>query len=528
MSYEVLARKYRPSNFEEVIGQEHIIKALVNSLDKDKLHQAFIFSGTRGIGKTTLGRILAKCLNCLSSERPISSPCNECSNCKEIKIGRSLDFFEQDAASQRGIDAMKELLQTVPQSPSNGRYKIYLLDEAHQLTTESFNALLKNLEEPPKHVVFILATTNPEKLPKTVQSRCLQLNLKMVNEETLFNHLKKILELEKIKFDDESIKLISKSAKGSVRDALTLLDQSIAYGNGSLKSDDIQKLLGTIDDSLLFELIDSIVDGNSQHAFNLLSEIEEISPEYDSILKDIIAILHKVSIHQALENSTDNRVIDITKKIDKEFCQLLYEIAINSYSKFSVHPNPKEALELCLLRMLTFNPLQKLSENNMKQNSEKIEKKNLKNTEKKTQKIHNNDEIKPFLNENKFKNNKDWINYFNSLELSQFVKNIFGAMSFISFEDDKLFLMSEKHSPIDINESWISEFKDALKNSFSKEINVTIKEGEVQETPISYNAIKDEEAIGKSKLEIENNKDIQSFLRKFNAKIKADTIKPIK
>ena len=165
-------------------------------------------------------------------------------------------------------------------------------------------------------------------------------------------------------FDDESIKLISKSAKGSVRDALTLLDQSIAYGNGSLKSDDIQKLLGTIDDSLLFELIDSIVDGNSQHAFNLLSEIEEISPEYDSILKDIIAILHKVSIHQALENSTDNRVIDITKKIDKEFCQLLYEIAINSYSKFSVHPNPKEALELCLLRMLTFNPLQKLSENN--------------------------------------------------------------------------------------------------------------------------------------------------------------------
>ena len=527
MSYQVLARKYRPSNFEEVVGQEHVIKALVNSLDQNKLHQAFILSGTRGVGKTTLGRILAKCLNCLSSETPISSPCNECSNCQEIRAGRSLDFFEQDAASQRGIDAMKELLQTVPQSPSNGRYKIYLLDEAHQLTTESFNALLKNLEEPPKHVVFILATTNPEKLPKTVQSRCLQLNLKTVSEEILSEHLKKILKLEAIEFDDESINLISKSAKGSVRDALTLLDQSIAYGNGSLQSDDIQKLLGTIDDSLLFELIESITDGNSQHAFNLFSEIEELAPEYDSILKDIIAILHKVSIHQALENSTDSRVIDIAKKIDKEFCQLLYEIAINSYSKFSVHPNSKEALELCLLRMLTFNPLQKLSENNTIQNSEKIEKKNLKKIEKKFQKIQDHIEFNS-SNSNKFKNNEDWINFFNSLQVSQFIKNIFGAMSFISFEDNELCLMSEKTAPKDIHESWISEFKEALKISFSKEITVKIKEGEVQETPFSYNTKKEEEAVGKSKTEIENNKDIQNFLKKFNAKIKTDTIKPIK
>ena len=528
MSYEVLARKYRPTNFEEVVGQEHIIKALVNSLDQNKLHQAFIFSGTRGVGKTTLGRILAKCLNCLSSDKPISSPCNECSNCKEIKAGRSLDFFEQDAASQRGIDAMKELLQTVPQSPSNGRYKIYLLDEAHQLTTESFNALLKNLEEPPKHVVFILATTNPEKLPKTIQSRCLQLNLKTVNEEILSAHLTKILDLEAIEFDKESVKLISKSAKGSVRDALTLLDQSIAYGNGFLKSDDIKKLLGTIDDSLLFELIESITDGNSGHAFNMLSEIEELAPEYDSILKDMIAILHKVSIHQALENSTDNRVIDLAKKIDKEFCQLLYEIAINSYSKFSVHPNPKEALELCLLRMLTFNPLQKLSENNTNQSAEKIEKKNLKKNDKTFHKTQNLKALEPSYNLIKFKDNNEWIKYFNSLELSQFVKNIFGAMSFVSFEDDELFLMCHKHSPKDINDNWMSEFKDALKTSFSKEITVNIEEGEVKETPFSYNIRKDEEAISKSKLEIEKDKDIQNFLKKFNAKIKANSIKPIK
>jgi DNA polymerase-3 subunit gamma/tau len=243
MSYEVLARKYRPTNFDEVVGQDHIIQALSNSILQDRMHQAFIFSGTRGVGKTTLGRILAKCLNCLSSDSAVSTPCNSCSNCEEIKIGRSLDFYEQDAASQRGIDAMKELLQTVPQSPSNGRFKVYLLDEAHMLTTESFNALLKNLEEPPKHVVFILATTNPEKLPKTVQSRCLQLNLKTVGGTVLTNHLKMILESENINFDQESLDLITDAASGSVRDALTLLDQAIAHGSGSLEAKSVKKTI---------------------------------------------------------------------------------------------------------------------------------------------------------------------------------------------------------------------------------------------------------------------------------------------
>ena len=528
MSYEVLARKYRPSNFDEVVGQDHIIKALVNSIDQNKLHQAFIFSGTRGVGKTTLGRILAKCLNCLSFDEPTSSPCNECANCEEIRIGRSLDFFEQDAASQRGIDAMKELLQTVPQSPSNGRYKIYLLDEAHQLTTESFNALLKNLEEPPKHVVFILATTNPEKLPKTVQSRCLQLNLKTVHESILEGHLKKILKHESIEFDDDSVKLISKSAKGSVRDALTLLDQSIAYGNGSLNADDIQKLLGTIDDSMLFELIDSIVDGDSKNAFNLLSEIEKLSPEYDSILKDIIGVLHQISLHQALDNSNDSRVANIAKKIDKEFCQLLYEIGINSYSKFSVHPNSKEALELCVLRMLTFNPLQKLSEGTINQGSDGTEKKNVK-IAKDNQQESKVEKEKLLKNDNfKIENNKDWINIFNILNISPFTKNIFGAMSYKSFDNNLLILISDSKSLSDISESIISELKDAFKNLLSVNITIDIHEGEIQETPISYNIKSKRAATDKSTQEIENNKDIQSFIKKFNGKIKKDTIKPIK
>lgn len=222
MSYEVLARKYRPSNFEEVVGQPHIIQAIVNSIASNKIHQAYIFSGTRGVGKTTLARILSKCLNCLSSEEPVTKPCDKCTVCDEIKNGRHLDFLEIDAASKTGVDDMRELLDTVQYKPSSGRYKIYLIDEVHMLSTSSFNALLKTLEEPPAHVIFIFATTDPEKIPKTVQSRCLQLNLKTINKDDLEMHLQNVINSEQIEHDKNSLSLISESAQGSVRDALTL------------------------------------------------------------------------------------------------------------------------------------------------------------------------------------------------------------------------------------------------------------------------------------------------------------------
>ena len=281
MSYEVLARKYRPADFDEVIGQDHIVKALVNSIESEKIHQAFIFSGTRGVGKTTIARILAKCLNCESDTKPTSKPCNKCSNTVEISSGRSVDFLEIDAASNTQVEKIRDLIETVEYKPAKGRFKIFLIDEVHMLSPASFNALLKTLEEPPAHVVFIFATTNPEKIPKTIQSRCLQLNLKTVNDEILFNHLKGILKKEKIDHDDESIQLITKSANGSVRDGLTILDQAIAHGNGLLNKDEVKKMLGTIDNSLLFELLGSIIDGDGKKAFDKLAEIEQLSPEYD-------------------------------------------------------------------------------------------------------------------------------------------------------------------------------------------------------------------------------------------------------
>ena len=544
MSYEVLARKYRPTNFDEVVGQDHIIQALSNSILQDRMHQAFIFSGTRGVGKTTLGRILAKCLNCLSADSPISTPCNTCSNCEEIKLGRSLDFYEQDAASQRGIDAMKDLLQTVPQSPSNGRFKVYLLDEAHMLTTESFNALLKNLEEPPKHVVFILATTNPEKLPKTVQSRCLQLNLKTVGGTVLINHLKMILESENINFDHESIELIADAASGSVRDALTLLDQAIAHGSGSLEADSVKKLLGTIDNSHLISMLHSIIDGKGQSAFDDLAKIEELSPEYESILKSIISILHKTSLEKVLHNSNDENIKSLSQKIDEEFCQLLYEISVNAYSKFNVHPNPKEALEICILRMLAFNPLHKLDEQPKNQNTEK---KNLKteqikatSQEKSSIKVESqikstitNIEKEPIKNEDvaksiniSIKNNDQWIQFFDSLEISPFARNYFGYLEFESFDDLSLVLISS-NADNKIPENVHKEFKLACEDYFKKTISIEIKNGNPSKSPIHQKEKQETDRQLKAEKEILSDPSIQKFLDKYDGNIKDGSIKPV-
>ena len=307
MSYEVLARKYRPKNFEEVIGQDHVVKALKNSIKTEKIHQAYIFAGTRGVGKTTLARILAKCMNCESDTKPTPHPCNKCSNTIEINTGRSVDFLEIDAASNTGVDKMRQLIEGVEYKPAKSRYNIYLIDEVHMLSTASFNALLKTLEEPPSHSIFIFATTKPDSIPKTVQSRCLQLNLKTVSEEDLIKHLKKILKNEEIKYDDESIALIANSASGSVRDALTMLDQAIAHGNGILEKGNVTDLLGTIDNSLIMSLIKSIIDGDGVRTFNIFSQIEELSPEYDAILKNLISIFHQIAIEQVLKTSDDKK-----------------------------------------------------------------------------------------------------------------------------------------------------------------------------------------------------------------------------
>ena len=490
---------------------------------------------------------MAKCLNCQSQENPTSTPCDNCANCEEIRIGRHLDFLEVDAASKTGVDDMRDLLETVQYKPSQGRYKIYLIDEVHMLSTSSFNALLKTLEEPPAHIIFIFATTNPDKIPKTVQSRCLQLNLKTVGGPVLSGHLKKIIDLESIPYDEESVELICNSAKGSVRDALTLLDQAIAHGNGELKSIDVKKLLGTIDDSLLISLINSVVDGDGEGAFNHLYKIEELSPEYEAILKSIISILHKTSLEQVLCNSKDSAIKDLANRVDEEFCQLLYEIAVNAYSKFHVHPSAKESLEICLLRMLAFNPLHKIDQSpprtpveekkNLKTESlSKSSKSELQPEAKVVEAIHESKtpvilkeidtKIPPVINGKIINSSESWVSFFDSLDISVFARSYFGYLSYASYENNTLILvgLDEENK---IPDNIFSEFKLACMSILGDDLDIKVEHGHVDSSPLG---IKDNEAANKQTIAEENitqDASIQNFLKKFDGSIKDGSIKPI-
>lgn len=360
MSYQVLARKWRPRRFVETVGQEHVLKALVNALDEDRLHHAYLFTGTRGVGKTSIARLFAKALNC--EEGVSSEPCGKCSACTEIAEGRFVDLIEVDAASRTKVEDTRELLENVQYAPTQGRYKVYLIDEVHMLSTSSFNALLKTLEEPPPHIKFLLATTDPQKLPVTILSRCLQFNLKNMAPEKIVSHLQFVLGEEKIPFDDASLWLIARSAEGSMRDALSLTDQAIAFGSGSLREDDVRAMLGTIDHRLVFELLDSLVAGDGKGIINRIAAMAEFSPDFGGVLAEMISILHRVAVCQVVPEAIDNSLGDqqqvqsLAQRVRAEEIQLYYQIALTGRKDLPMNPNPREALEMTLLRMLAFRP----------------------------------------------------------------------------------------------------------------------------------------------------------------------------
>ena len=515
MSYQVLARKYRPNSFDEVIGQDHVVQVIKNSIEQERVHQAFLFSGTRGVGKTTIARLLAKCLNCMSSDSPTSQPCNKCESSISIQEGKSIDFLEIDAASRTGVEHMRELLSSVHTSPSVSRFKIFLIDEVHMLSKGSFNALLKTLEEPPSHVIFLMATTDPEKVPKTVISRCLQLNLKTVSRNNLQEHFRKICEKEGINSDDDSLSLVAKSAEGSVRDGLTLLDQAIAHGNGKLVADDVKKLLGTIDDSLIYELLDSITDGRKEDAFKTLNNIEKLNPDYEALLKDLISNIHEVSLHQVLKNSNKEPVAKIASKMDEQYCQLIYEIGLNSFQKIHTHPSPREAVEMCLLRMLAFQPVQNMNTGEVKTQKKKTNKVLIKSAKKEKRLINE------IAQESHEINSSSWPDLFNNMQLSSFAKNYFGNLSFGRFNDQKLFLCGSKDQ-LDIPEKIISEFEGKVKEKFGK-IEVFLEEGISSSSPNKINEENKIKDIENTKNELSNDSEIKNFLDEFDGEIEVVT-----
>lgn len=342
-----------------MVGQEHVLKALVNALDHNRLHHAFLFTGTRGVGKTTIARILAKSLNC---EKGVSShPCGECSACIEIDAGRFVDLIEVDAASRTGVDDTRELTDNVQYAPTRGRYKVYLIDEVHMLSKNAFNALLKTLEEPPPHVKFLLATTDPQKIPITVLSRCLQFNLKRLPLSLIQTHLQHILEAENIRQEPAAVSLIAHAADGSMRDALSLLDQAIAFGGGALQENDVRSMLGTIDRKHVHALIEALASGEGRRVLAAIAQMDEQSPDYEMVLDELASMLQRMAIVQAVPDAAESfddsgTVQALSASLSPEDTQLCYQIALLGKRDLPLAPAPRSGFEMIMLRMLSFAP----------------------------------------------------------------------------------------------------------------------------------------------------------------------------
>lgn len=360
MTHQVLARKWRPRTFTELAGQEHVLRALVNALDNQRLHHAFLFTGTRGVGKTTIARILAKSLNCDTGVT--SKPCGTCSACREIDEGRFVDLIEVDAASRTKVEDTRELLENVQYAPTRGRYKIYLIDEVHMLSNHSFNALLKTLEEPPPHVKFLLATTDPQRLPVTILSRCLQFNLKRLSRELIRDHVTGVLKAEKVATDAAAVALIARAADGSMRDALSLVDQAIAYGGGELREADVRTMLGTIDRSRVFQMLDGLAAADGAAILGCSAELAEQALDFADVLAELISVLHHIAVVQAVPDAAgddwDDRdeIVRLAAVLPPEDVQLYYQIGLIGRRDLAMVPDARSGFEMALLRMLAFRP----------------------------------------------------------------------------------------------------------------------------------------------------------------------------
>jgi DNA polymerase III subunit gamma/tau len=365
MTTLALARSWRPKTFPELLGQDHVVKALTHALDQGRLHHAWLFTGTRGVGKTTIARILAKALNCIGPDgqgKMTSQPCGKCAACLEIDAGRYVDYIEMDAASNRGVDEMAQLLEKASYAPSNGRFKVYMIDEVHMLTNHAFNAMLKTLEEPPEHVKFILATTDPQKIPVTILSRCLQFNLKQMPVPLIVEHLQTVLAAEKVESEIGALRVLAKAAQGSMRDALSLTDQAIAYAAGTVTQASVRNMLGTLDDAYLIQVLDALAKKDGAALVAVAQEMGERSMSFSLALQDLASLIQKIASAQVVPESVLDdwpeaaEIRRLATVFSKEEAQLFYQIAITSRPDLSLAPDEQTGFSMALLRMLAFRP----------------------------------------------------------------------------------------------------------------------------------------------------------------------------
>ncbi|HVA54335.1 MAG TPA: DNA polymerase III subunit gamma/tau [Gammaproteobacteria bacterium] len=532
MSYLVLARKWRPRNFAEIVGQEHVLRALINALDNNRLHHAFLFAGTRGVGKTTIARILAKSLNC---EKGVSSrPCGECSACVEIDAGRFVDLIEVDAASRTKVDDTRDLLDNVQYAPSRGRYKVYLIDEVHMLSTHSFNALLKTLEEPPPHVKFLLATTDPQKLPVTVLSRCLQFNLKRLSVSLIQEHLKHILEAEKIPQEPAAVTLIALAADGSLRDALSVLDQAIAYGGGNLREADVRSMLGSIEQTHVHDLLEAVAHNDGKTLLATIAKLDEMAPDYELLLDDMASVLQHLALVQTVpdlssEFSNADSLQILSAQLSAEEVQLFYQIALLGKRDLTLAPSPRSGFEMTLLRMLAFAPASAIGKISMQPvsitthtNAGGIDA----NSTPAIKKLQG----KPTVAGRAAQawQEPDWIGLVESLDLRGAAQQLALNCAYRRREGKILYLEMDAVHEHMATEQLMKRMEDSLSRYFGEELKLRIQQvsGDL-DTPAKRDADRQAERLKAAQDEIIADPKVQELCEAFGTQVNPELVKPV-
>ena len=552
MSYQVLARKWRPGSFREMVGQEHVLRALINALDQDRLHHAYLFTGTRGVGKTTIARILAKCLNC---EQGVSSePCNECGSCVEIAEGRSVDLWEIDAASRTKVEDTRDLLDNVQYAPTRCRYKVYLIDEVHMLSSHSFNALLKTLEEPPPHVKFLLATTDPQKLPATILSRCLQFNLKNMVPEQVVAHLSHVLDQEKVAYQEPALWLLGRAADGSMRDALSLTDQAISFGSGKLTEADVRSMLGAVELSFVFQMLDAVMAGDSSAALAVIGHLSEHAPDFEGALDELISLIHRVAIAQAVPDAIDNnwgdaeRVGQIAKAITQEDAQLFYQVAINGKRDIGLAADPRSGFEMLVLRMIAFRPAAVLDEsltpddlqpgalplaNTVAGEVDSPLKKPLDAPAGTAPELPDAEPIgeaspAPALLELSALTPDNWVDTLEKLGLVGIVYNIAANCELRSRDGNSLEFVLDRNSSSLFNEGHAGKMRMALENYFGIALSVSVAPGELSgETPAMIETRRTEHRQREAVIALEGDLLLQQLIERFDGELDRTSIVPL-
>ena len=538
MKNTVLATKWRPKLFSDLIGQEPIVTALVNSLDNKRLHHSYLFTGTRGVGKTTLARILAKCLNC-EAKGITSNPCGECSSCISIDAGQFVDLYEVDAASRTKVEDTRELLENVQYMPTQGRYKIYLIDEVHMLSTHSFNALLKTLEEPPEHVKFVLATTDPQKIPSTILSRCLHFSLNRITPEVIKNQLEKVLENEQILYEEQATISISKIADGSMRDALSIAEQCISHGDNEITYENICKILCLMPSDSVNQLIDLLVDEDIESIMEIIDKMYYQSFDFKFLLEELISIFHQTAIYKITKslsnNPYDSSIKKLSDKYDEDEIQILYQVGVSNLKDMEFAPNYKSGFEMAIIRMVLFTPfdIEKIishnnsSSNNTKENIIKKENNGKKNVIKKEKSI----EIKKNTTSNvksvegKITIEKNWDVVIKRLDIDAMTKNLANNITYDSEKNNLInFLIDENLLSVVTSKS-IAKLQESLSHYFKKDILINIQKSNLSLSTLQKKNENDyNNKIIEADKKIENDEFIKAIKEKFNATSIDDSI----